>query len=256
MLDDSRKEVSVSLPAVADSPRPIQVFSYPPVPGVKPVPSLELVELFLRELSTEPHENDFYCDSCGRRYTIAAQEGKSCTRPMEGGFVCTGRVTRRWTKEKVEPELRRLLSQPGTAVAWELARLSVPVAFAVCEAHSSETVIAAIGDFPMTVLSDIYGRFGRYEPFLVLTHLWVDRVASSQETEVVRKLLDETTESIMRIRDLQKAIVLVPVSVRDSDLRRQTLNAMLAGKRQMHSRGTRSGRHRELLGFEIKRTDD
>ncbi len=235
-------------PTVVDSPRPIHVYAYPPTPARLPD---ALVDLFLRELSTEPHHNDFFCDTCGRAYMIAAQEGKSCTRPQEGTHICYGKITRRWTKQKAHDELLRLMAQGGVAVAWEPARPPVPVGMMVCELHRSDSVIGAI-DFPMTALGSIYGKFGRGEPFLVVTHAWLDRVAPSQEEALMRKLLDEVVEPVMRSLGLTDAVILVPVSSRDTELRHQALARMFGGKHQMLARDVREGRHRELWGIKLR----
>lgn len=254
MPNDSLKEVPVPAlaPAVADSPRPIQVFAYKPTPEqAKPRLPDALVEMFLRELSEEPHRNDFYCDSCGRPYTIAAQEGKSCTRPPEGGYVCFGKITRRWTKEKAQVELRRLMAQGGVAIAWELTQPSVPVGLMVCEAHRARPALTAI-DFPMVALESVYAKLGREEPFLVITHAWLGRVAQPQVDPLMRKLLNEVAESVMRAQGLADAIVLVPVSSRETESRRQTFARMFGVKDRMLARDHRHDRHRELWGFKIR----
>lgn len=246
----------MSQPAVAESLRPIQVFSYPPTP-TRALPQLPaaLIGMFLRELSNEPHHNDFFCDQCGRPYSIAAQEGKSCTRPQEGGVICHGTVIRRWTKEKAQVELQRLMTQGGVAIARELGEPFVPVGLAVCEAHRSGSVVKAI-DFPMSVLSDVYGKLGREEPFLVLSHLWIEHVAQSQKVELIRQLVTYVVESVSRTNGLSVANVLVPMSSRDSELRYAVLGTMLTGKKQILLRDQRSNRHRALRGFQLELRND
>ncbi len=69
-------------------------------------------------------------------------------------------------------------------------------ALAVCEAHRSDSVIAAI-DFPMPVFSMIYGRLGREELFLVFTHLSLEMVMPAQKSFVVHKLIIDVADSKM-----------------------------------------------------------
>lgn len=248
----------MSQPAVAESLRLIQVFSYPPTPaGSKPVLPNTVTEMFLRELTEEPHHNDFYCNKCRKEYPLvgAYAEGTTCTQRPKGVHVCTGKITRRWTKEKTQVELQRLMVQGGVTIAWELGEPSVPIGLAVCEAHRSESVIAAI-DFPMSVLSEVYGKLGRQEPFLILSHLWIDRVAQIQETELMRQLVWQTVEPVMRANTLTIANVLVPMSSHDSELRRTTLRTMLHGKQKVLLGDQRPNRHRELWGFQLKLHDD
>lgn len=250
-------EVPVPAPALAPAAeplRPISVYTYAPTPaGSKPRLPDALIEMFRRELSEEPHHNDFYCDKCGKEYPLvgARAEGTTCTQRPEGGFVCTGTITRRWTMEKAQLELRRLMSLGGVAIAWELAEPSVPVALAVCEAHRSDSVIHAI-DFPMTVLGTIYGRFGRDEPFLVITHLSVVGVTHAQRTVVVEKLVKDAVESMMGRHHLSQATVLVPVSTQGHSPERQALDTMLGSKQIVLARDARGNRNRELWGFKLR----
>ncbi|MBI4256548.1 hypothetical protein HY626_00650 [Candidatus Uhrbacteria bacterium] len=142
------------------------------------------------------------------------------------------------------------MAQGGVAVAWELAQPSVPVGLMVCELHHFGSVFGTI-DFPMGVLGDIYGELGREEPFLVITHAWLDRIVPSQEALVMRKLLDEVAEAVMRVQCLTTAIMLIPVSSRDTELRHEALSRMSEGKHQMLVRDTRLNHHRELWGFKL-----
>lgn len=238
--------------AVADSPRLIQVSTH--IPSTHDTTSRlpdALVEMFLRELSTEPHSNDLFCDSCDRVYTIAAQEGKSCIARQKGGRICLGKVTRRWTKEKAYIELVHLMVHGGVAIAWELGESSTPVALAVCEAHRFSSVIAAI-DFPMNVLVNVYGRFGRKEPFLVFTHLSTIGVIDIQRATVLEKLVKDAAESMMGLWSLSRVTVLIPVSTEFHSQERQALDTMLCSKQVLLARDQRSERRRELWGFELR----
>ncbi|MBI4437383.1 hypothetical protein HY631_00300 [Candidatus Uhrbacteria bacterium] len=240
--------------AVAEVSRPIQVHVYPPTPvETKPCLPEALVNLFLRELSTEPHKNGFLCDTCGCPYNLTVMDGKSCTNltGARGNHRCHGTITLRWTKEKAHDELLRLMTQGGVAVAWELAEPPVPVGLMVCEAHRSDSLPVAI-DFQMGTLESIYWNLGRKEPFLVVTHVWLDRVVQSQEVLLMRKLLEGAAEDVMHSQGLTDAIVLVPVSSRDTELRRQPLAQMTEGKHQVLARDARASRERELWGFKLR----
>lgn len=244
--------MSVLAPTAVDSRRPIQIHTYgPTLPGTNPRFPDALIEMFLRVLTDEPHKNNFYCDTCGRSYTIAAQVGKSCTRPQESGVICYGKVTRRWTMEKVEIELCRLMAQGGVAIAWELGESSIPVAIAVCEAHHSDTVIAAV-DFPMNVLGNIYGRLGHTEPFLVFTHVSLEGITDVQRPPVVEKLVKDAAESTMSRLGLSQAGILIPVSRQVHFKERQALDTMLQGKQILIANDLHSERQRELWGFKLR----
>lgn len=256
-MPDDYMEVLVSLPAMAEPLRPIQVFSYPPTPtGSKPVLPNTVIEMFLHELSTDPHHNPFYCNRCAKEYILATRaEGTTCTQRPEGGFVCTGKITRRWTKEKAQAELQRLMAQGGVAIAWELGHPSVPIGLAVCEAHRSDTVVDAI-DFPMNVLGDIYGRLGRDEPFLVFSHLSLGGVTDAQRAVVAEKLIKDAAESTMGLLSLSQATVLIQVSMEAHSQERQALDIMLGSKQVVLARDARSDRHRELWGFRFRIRND
>lgn len=243
----------MSAPAAAEVLRPIRVFPYPPTPpGSKPTLPPALIELFLHNLCQEPHHNPFFCDMCGKEYhhVPARSEGTMCTQRPEGGVVCRGRITRQWTTEKAYAEFLRLMAQGGVAIAWELSDPPVPAAFAVCEAHRSDSVIRAI-DFPMTVLSSVYGRFGREEPFLVINHLSLVKVAHAQRATVVEKLVKEAAEAHMAQSGPREVTLLIPVSSQTSP-EREALTLMLGGKQDMLARDQRPGRSRELWGIKIR----
>ncbi len=239
-------------PSEAHSLQPIRVFVYPPTPaGITPNLPDALVEVFLHELSQEPHHNRIVCNICGKEQTLALHgEGTSCTQRSQGR-ACQGVIIRDWTPQKAHHELLRLLAQGGVSLAWQLTDPSVPVALAVCEAHHSNSVIRAI-DFPMSVLSTIYSRFDRGEPFLAFTHLSVAGVSDAQRVMVLEKMIKDASEMLMRRHNLTQATVLVPVSTKDDSIERRALQAMLDGKQTIIAHDERPGRHRELWGFKFR----
>ncbi|MBI4591925.1 hypothetical protein HY733_00560 [Candidatus Uhrbacteria bacterium] len=239
--------------SAVDSPRPIQVHSYPPTPaGAKPQLPDTLIQMFLHELSTEPHHNPFSCDKCGREYTLAVRsEGTTCTARPEGGFVCQGKITRRWTKQKAQMELLRLMALGCVAIAWELTESSVPVGFIACESYSTKVVMDRI-DFPPRTLEVVYGQLGREEPFLVITHLWVASVFHEQIDLLVQNLIKDAVEGVMRQCSLSRATVLVPISTREEEVRRRAFQVMLGTQFKPLVRDARSQHHRDLLGFQFQ----
>lgn len=204
--------------AASDSLRPIRVLTYAPThPGSKPLLPNTLLEMFLRELSQEPHKVD------------------------TNGFAT----------EQVQAELRRLMAHGGVAIAWELGEPTIPVALAVCEAHRSDSVIHEI-DFPMDVLGSIYGRLGREEPFLVITHLSLLGVTDAQRAVVAKKLVEDAAESTMGLCGLTQATILIPISSQAHSPERLALDTMLGGKQILLARDTRNDRKRELWGLKFR----
>lgn len=219
-------EVPVSVPASADSRRSNHVrVSNSTHDSFQPPLSNTFIEMLLREFSQEPNHNG-YCRDRG------------------------GGITRHWTMETAAHELSRLAAHDSLAVVWEPEDVSVPVGFASCEACHGDSILSVI-DFPAGVKSAIYGQLGRKEPYLVITHLWLENQALIPHTQLMQQLIEEAVAQTMQPLHLTSATVLVMMSSRESDLRRRVLLELLQGRHHMLARDSRSGRYRELWGFKL-----
>lgn len=226
------------------------ICTYLPTPkGIRPLFPASLVEMFLRELSDEPHHNPFHCNRCGRVYPLtgARVEGKTCTQPSDGSFACPGVITRQWTKEKATVELQRLMAQGGVAIAWKPEEVPVPVGFAVCEVVDQNEVTEAV-DMSVS-LSDIYRLLGGAQKYLLITHLSLRGLREAESQDALRKLLSGLLQQEMARHQPGEARVLVPVSTEDGNREYWALEAVFSGSLKCVARDPDKARNRELIGF-------
>lgn len=227
----------------------VHVFGLYPTPaGITPQIPDDLLALFLQEVSREPHFNPLVCSQCGDRYSTSSLQGKPCTA-RRGSRSCDGVIDWRWTQATARNALVEHLHRGGVALARTKDATSTPVGFCICEPHTPDTVIVAIGT-SMRTLSPIYERLGRDGLYLVLTHLAI-HTQSRELVQIFRELVMKPIEFVMRQMGLNKAGVLVPVDSRPQELRHKLLRDLLGRTYKVISSDTMGGRHHAVVATHV-----
>ena len=223
----------------------VRVFGLCATPeGITPTLPDLLLDLFLRELSHEPHENLLVCNVCGATRRISAFNGQTCTERNAGHF-CGGTIQYRWSRTSAYARFLEVLTKGGVALAQTVEASPMPVGLCLCEPHGPDTVVNAV-DMPMNVLSQIYARFDREGPYLVVPHLAIE-LDSPQLFEVFGDLIRKAVESVMVRERLARGNVLIVVDARESELRHMLLRRMLGTSYGVVASDSMGGRHRALV---------